>query len=602
MAYVAPDSTIELYQLLNAPLSPSYEHTLWFENVTAQRAYFEAHRYSRYEKQSYTRVSSNKIRILAYAESMRYCNYMGFNNRNDNRWYYAFIINQEYINENVTEITFVIDEIQTWFLNTAWNECFIERQHSLTDTAGDNLQPEDLHPENYVVTDELVSFDSSGTGVGYILAVGTFTLEKASHTLFTQNQYGGYASTIKYLYFRTPSELISFINTADIVEGGFRSLFASGDLWDCIGLYVVPVPAVGETNRFFNVEGVPITITGKPQVFQLMANSNTFDLTPSGIGAPTKLGYGVGTHMYVPKNKKLLTYPYTYLSVDTPTQTVNYKYELFDFRDRSDPTDKPIRFFYSSSCNPEPYIIVYPNLYSNDYNNYKYSLVIDDFPKLATYQSGMMNAVGASIGNKVKNGIAVASNMIIDYISQLPIKSASTDLIPQPTPMGVVKNDYGTKNGINYDSIYADVNRGLPALHEVSKLSSSGGISSLTPVLVPKTQGDVPTQFVPSNFSIKIQQWGIIKETAQKFDNDLSKYGYAQNVVGRPRIHARKNWTYIKTRDCSVSGPMPQIAIETINHAMNNGITWWASTSTAGRYIDPDLPLGEREFVNPLLV
>lgn len=580
MAYVAPCGTIELYR--NVPLTPSYEYTLYFANETEQRRYFSLCRARQYSQEMYTKVHSNKVRVMEKADRIANCNYLAFNNNyrvsesEVGKWYYAFIDKIEYINENVTEITYIIDDVQTWFMDVVWKDCYIERQHSETDVAGDNLQCEPLSVTNYVVTDEIVSWDASGSGVGYILVIGTFTLGKSSHqTIFRQNMYGGYASTVKYLYFQSASDLRDFLNKADVVEGGLYSVFETGDLWDCLGLYVVPVPATGPTHQqidsFFNLTGESLTTLGGT-VLSLAEYPKNVELAQS-VSKPTKLGYGVGRNSYVPKNKKLLTYPYTYLSVDTPTKSQEYKYELFGAN--------TINFKYCGSCNPEPYMIIYPNTYCDDYNNYKYSLEISGFPKLSTYQNGMMNGIGQMIGNSVKAAITLATSALLNAPTYA---AGTTALATQNEPMGVItpvqRNDGGRTIIEGMKSAYGHASQ-IPSIYEGNKMTSVGGIESLTSVLVPKTDMPTPPIYTVTAFSIKIQQWGILKETAQKFDMFFHKYGYAQNKVGKPNIHARAKWTYIKTRGCNVSGVIPAEAMRTINTVMDSGITWWVTTASS---------------------
>ena len=68
----------------------------------------------------------------------------------ENKWWYAFIDEVTYINDNVTELHYTIDVIQSWLTVFYLMECFIERQHSETDAIGDNITPEDFDAGEYV--------------------------------------------------------------------------------------------------------------------------------------------------------------------------------------------------------------------------------------------------------------------------------------------------------------------------------------------------------------------------------------------------------------------------------------------------------------------
>ena len=166
MAYVAPNGNIELFRRIT--LTPAYTDTIWFPSITAQNAYFSYQANYHFSNQMYTRVSGNRCRIHVTADEIRDCSYMRFQNirGNKSKWFYAFITNVEYINEQVSEVTYEIDEIQTWCYDVSdsdrFNECFIERQHSTTDRVGDNLVPEPLDVTENIVSKPSLSYTKYG--------------------------------------------------------------------------------------------------------------------------------------------------------------------------------------------------------------------------------------------------------------------------------------------------------------------------------------------------------------------------------------------------------------------------------------------------------
>lgn len=67
--------------------------------------------------QTYQRVNKGTMRVGLSADSCYDCNYLMFQNSGfGSKWFYAFITSVEYVNNAVTEITFEIDVMQTWFL------------------------------------------------------------------------------------------------------------------------------------------------------------------------------------------------------------------------------------------------------------------------------------------------------------------------------------------------------------------------------------------------------------------------------------------------------------------------------------------------------
>lgn len=152
MAYIVPNSDIVLIKNMN--LDPSYSDTIWFDPVadgaSGQRDWFLARAYRRFNAQSYTRVNGNTVRLEANAEDLYDVNYMMFRNTAyGNKWFYAFVLRSDYVNDNTTQITFEIDVMQTWLFEAVLEPCFVEREHSATDVIGENLLPEPVDLGEY---------------------------------------------------------------------------------------------------------------------------------------------------------------------------------------------------------------------------------------------------------------------------------------------------------------------------------------------------------------------------------------------------------------------------------------------------------------------
>lgn len=148
MAYIIPDSDIIL--LKDVHIDPSYTETIYFATPEEQFSYFynllirpAPYTGVRLTDYSYLRVNNNVIQVEGKAEELYNCNYMLFRNTAyGNKWFYAFILQADYVNDNTVNLTFDIDVIQTWLFETVLEPCFVEREHQETDEAGDNLLAE----------------------------------------------------------------------------------------------------------------------------------------------------------------------------------------------------------------------------------------------------------------------------------------------------------------------------------------------------------------------------------------------------------------------------------------------------------------------------
>ena len=153
--FVYPNTNIKIYS--GIPLDNSYENTLWFDSLSEQNSYFHSsysHIKHNLTEQSYQRVERGKMRVAISAESLYDCNYLAFQNRAFGyKWFYAFILSVEYINNETSEITFEVDIMQTYLFDVVLKECFIDREHSDTDEVGDNIVPENVELGEYMDTD-----------------------------------------------------------------------------------------------------------------------------------------------------------------------------------------------------------------------------------------------------------------------------------------------------------------------------------------------------------------------------------------------------------------------------------------------------------------
>ena len=84
----------------------------------------------------------------------------------------------------------------------------------------------------------------------------------------------------------------------------------------------------------------------------------------------------------------------------------------------------------------------------------------------------------------------------------------------------------------------------------------------------------------------------IREEFAQIIDQYFDRYGYAIHRNQYPNIHARKGWTYIKTRGCVVNGALPAQSAKFIEHCMDSGLTFWNPAYTMGNYNQDNTPGG----------
>ena len=538
MAYVAPNGTIQLFR--NIHLTPAYTDTIWFPNLATQNTVFSAQANYTFSNQMYTRVSGNRVRIHIVADEIRDCSYMRFQNvrGTKSKWFYAFITNVEYVNEQVSEVNYEIDEIQTWCFEVGdsdrFAECFIERQHATSDSLGSNLVPEPLHITENMVCNVDESIYSTNTYYLVVLGVSDLTERLGSWSNYA---YGGLASTVHYVVFRTMEELSKFISNTDFNNGLASSLFGSNGQFAILAVYAVP-------DRYFPGVGNPIPLnTGNCYKMGTLATSETHTIIKPSISNNSKHGNAEDGY-YEPKNNKIFTYPFSFIRIASPISEIDLKYELFFGSLTSS-------FIIKNCCNPEPAILISPIDYNGGENDFRNSLLVDGFPALTVYQTSQ---TGELVGRALKLAATTISNAV-------------------GAEGGEDKSDIGVGLLSN--------NKSAPLLSSAPATVKGGNASSFATHFANVSFGSADV-----TFKVDIYRMGLKKEFAEMFDNYFSRYGYAQNKIAKPNVHARMWWTYIKTRDCRCTVNAPASSLRKINAIMNEGITWWDYRVGVGEYGD----------------
>lgn len=122
---VTPNTNI---RLLKCPLTINNKNQITFESKQEQLNYFSSLPYIEMEDTSYHR-KDNAIKYDGLFDDLIEYNYCMYQNEAySNKWFYAFITNMEYVNNNMTRIEIMTDVWQTWQFDITFKESFIERE------------------------------------------------------------------------------------------------------------------------------------------------------------------------------------------------------------------------------------------------------------------------------------------------------------------------------------------------------------------------------------------------------------------------------------------------------------------------------------------
>lgn len=521
--YIEPNTTIRLIR--NCPLDTTQEHTLWFDSVDEQTAYFLSLDGVNFLKQTYQRHGRGVLRVQSIADNLYDCNYLMFKNdgfkttSGGSKWFYGFIKSVNYVNNNTSEIEYIIDEMQTWLFDYQLGECFIEREHSATDEIGENLVPESLEIGDYISVgdDEFYSGD-------YITELNDYSIVVAC--------------------------------TSDITDGAITNSKGGvyGRIFSGVTYHAFPntVNGITDYQNFMDMLTDEAKTEGITSVFlmptKLITNKDDWTLYRYEYTIPKV--YGISRSDFTPvKNNKLFTYPYTFLYVSNMQGlSTAFKYEYFD------EDSLGCRFSYFGDYSPTPSVILYPKNYKGVANNYDEKMVLTGYPQLSynidTYKawvaqhgsSYMLNTftgvatgvstmiLGASLGSgtAVSSGIASTVNTVLSSIANIYEKS----IMPNQSKGGGSPIAMASHNKLNFLFLHKHIR----------------------------------SEFVT-----------II-------DDFFNMFGYATHKVKIPNRNVRPHWTYVKTNGCVVHGSVPADAMRNICKIYDRGVTFWKNGAEVGQY------------------
>ena len=189
---ITPQTNIKL---LKVPIDLDNKNQLTFSNENSQFSYFNSLEKIDVENCTYQR-KDNIIRFPAHIDSIINYNYCIYQNENySNKWFYAFITDMKYVNDNMTEISIATDVFQTWQFKLNYKKMFVEREHVNDDVIGLHTVPENVETGEYII-DEIQRFDELDD-FKYIIQVTEWTTS-GDKPLATN--FGGVFSAGRCLY------------------------------------------------------------------------------------------------------------------------------------------------------------------------------------------------------------------------------------------------------------------------------------------------------------------------------------------------------------------------------------------------------------------
>ena len=551
MALIEPNSRIEF--LTGIPFDPSYENTMYFDDLTAQNTYFGTKFLVGVEKSSYQRVTSGYIKVGwvvdTYGQSvinqLYNANYMRFKNTNfENKWFYAFVDNVEYINNNTVGVYYHLDVLQTWHFDYSFNECFIERQHTVTDNIGENTIPEDLELGDYVLEN---AYDYPFTPKAIVVTAGLISGSYSPGQLVNGLTPAGNSFSGVHFYAYDVSDTTELSNLNSMLEAAYNNRNEQNTIIAIFMYYAYFM----QGNKIPVVHTVPLPSSNSAYCF----------------------------NNYFIRNKKLLTHPYNFIYVTNyQGNSAVYKYEYF-----SNPAQCDVKVWGSAGVNPG--LILYPNNYKMTGDNFDESITLTGFP-MCSWVNDAYKAWVAQNAGTINASIFAAGVSWGDTI----IKGKSY-LDERENRFDIAKFTKLLNSGSAYSRQRQNENSALNDFSSSlgrSLIATAGIIGQMRDHAVqpPQAHGNQNADVIyqAGKMTFMVGNKHIRPEYASIIDKYFDMYGYAVHKAGIPNRNARPCYTYIKTVGCSLDGNVPVNDLRLIEEIFNSGIRFWKTNATFGVY------------------
>lgn len=527
MAIITPQTDV---YLLKVPLEIDNINQLTFADSTSQYNYFNSLPKLAVDNFTYQRKDGT-IRFGANFDDIIGYNYVMY--RNDaysTKWFYAFVSNMEYLNDNVTAISIQTDVWQTWQFDLTFKRTFVEREHVNDDTIGANTIDEGLELGDYVINSSttlkpnmiVTDYDDDPiNGLKYPIFFQVSELASGISIAYSQwdQGYNGVFSGLYYFAVTSYSAARAIITRYDNA--------GKGDA--IIAIFLAPNEFLQGAKKFGEL-GFNIYIpqdTGRPSTL-LESTSITRPSTVNG---------------YSPRNNKLFVYPFSYLYVTNNTGIdVTFRYEDF--------SSATPRFYMAGALGQGCTVKLCPvnyKSYLTDAEVFEYGVTGAKYPICAWSSDYYTNWVTQ---NAVNIGLTTASGLL----------SAG------------VNASYG--NYVGTASTLLSSIGGVMAQHYQAQVhpDQAKGNTNSSDILIGWER-----YYTADCMSVR-------SEIARTIDDYFTMFGYKVNRVKLPNITGRRNWNFVKTIGCYIDGDIPQEDMQEIKNMFDKGVTFWHNPATFADY------------------
>lgn len=475
------------------------------------------------------------IRVQIDYRTCLQANYIAFQNKDyANKWFFAWIDKIKFIGENCIEMSYTLDVWSTWFDNWEAQQCFVVREHALSDKIGENTIPENIDVGEMVgeqLEDDGILSDNKGR-FWFVVSCNYDPSEKTRYSgVALYGLYPQGSSWFAWVIDPTSFDDRVFVSITD----WFTDVTKDGHSSDIQMVFTLPYDALDENDVN------PLTLK--------VINGRGKRLDSNQIYLKKDI-YNFTNYSYKPKNNKCYVYPYMFLRVTNNIGNFNdYRIEDFEGNDVIFNIKGIPCLSYSAKLTP----IFYKGIDENEEEN----LTFGKFPTLSWSCDAFTNWL-------TQNAVNIAFNTTSSLFS------ASKDIVASE-----LKYDTG---GVISGTLSA-----------ASSVAQTLGAINNAGMLPNNASGNVNAADVFFGFNLikyKFFKMKVKEEYLKIIDEYFTRYGYKSNRVKVPNLTGRSIFNYVEigSNEMIGVGSLPSDYMTTINNCFRKGVTIWHDHANIGNY------------------
>ena len=548
------------FYLGHVPWDSSYRDVRQYASESAQRSGIMGFMNPTFTTSGNTffRNHARMLRVPFHASTLQEAgvNYIAWQNGSSGKWWYAFVQEIRYLNDDVSNLVIEVDVFQTWWFDITPKACYVEREHTNDDTVGSNILDEPVDTGEFVV-------NQTNT---------TDTLKNYTIIVMSAEEPTG-----------TPGDIIAFKKES---KGGW-----SDTMYEGCGMYAFNLQApagedaatwiawltrAGGGNSIAAVFMYPTVLMPAGSRYD---GTNLFEDSVRIMPGKTEIIYNWGTDLdgYTPRNNKLYTYPFSFVRASNNNASYHdYRFELQNDVDitRSD-------FQIRGALDPTGDALLIPKNYNGQAYNMQEYLNMGGYPQCSWSYNGYDSWLAQNSGAV---GAALLTGALMVAPAAVGLAAGAAALGGTAATAGLVAGGAATVGEVAALGGVTASTAGM-ALMGGTQLASTAG------KLIDASRQSSSVRSASSNVALhgigygvfSVMRMSVRAQIAKRIDDFFDVFGYSTQEVKLPNITGRTSWNYVKCRDAAFEGTAPAKDTALINARLNAGVTFW-HTDDIGNY------------------